>query len=155
MHYNWPIGMAVDPLNQLSLPTSRRTRERPQKPALLKVTFRFNFTVNMTIMMSITLRTLLCIALIFCTLPVHMEGTSIGDALQTATGATVEPTTDPFRFLLLCAPGSERRNTCEKCTKVTRDPNTYKMCCENTSGVRRWCRTFLDYTLPPRVIGIY
>ncbi|GBM11350.1 hypothetical protein AVEN_13579-1 [Araneus ventricosus] len=147
--------MAVDPLNHLSLPSSRRTGERPQKLPLPKETFRFNITVNMTNMMSITLRTLLCIALICCALPHQIEGTSIGDALQTVTGATAEPTTDPFRFLLLCAPGSERRNTCEKCTKVTRDPNTYKMCCENTSGVRRWCRTFLDYTLPPRVIGIY
>lgn len=102
--------------------------------------------------MSILLKITFCIAVIYTVLPDETEATTLADMLDIEAATT---TVDPFRFLKLCAPGSNRRNTCEKCTKVTRDPKTYKMCCENISGVGRWCRTFLDYTLPPRVVGIY
>ncbi|GIY33263.1 uncharacterized protein CEXT_526301 [Caerostris extrusa] len=83
------------------------------------------------------------------------EASTIAELLEdgVTTPSTVETTYDEFRFVALCSPGSERRNTCEKCTKVTKDPKTYKMCCENLHGVRNWCRIFLDYTLPPRVVG--
>ncbi|GFQ64761.1 uncharacterized protein TNCT_530011 [Trichonephila clavata] len=108
--------------------------------------------INMINTMTMLLKITFCIAVICTTLPDATEATTIADMLDNEAATT---TVDPFRFLKLCSPGSERRNTCEKCTKVTRDPKTYKMCCENISGVGRWCRTFLDYTLPPRVVGIY
>lgn len=72
-----------------------------------------------------------------------MDSSIDGNEDQLLT-TTTEPPYDPFRFLIICSPGSKKRNTCEKCTKVTRDPNTYKMCCENKRGVRTWCEKFLN-----------
>ncbi|GFY01009.1 uncharacterized protein TNCV_1364141 [Trichonephila clavipes] len=106
--------------------------------------------INRILTMTMLLKMAFFLAVICILLP--DEATTVADMLDNEAATT---TVDPFRFLKLCSPGSERRNTCEKCTKVTRDPKTYKMCCENISGVGRWCRTFLDYTLPPRVVGIY
>ncbi|GFT92160.1 uncharacterized protein NPIL_664681 [Nephila pilipes] len=107
--------------------------------------------INMINTMSIILKIVFCAAIICAILPDETKATTVAPMLDDDAPTT---TVDPFRFLKLCAPGSARRNKCEKCTKVTRDPKTYKMCCENISGVGRWCRTFLDYTLPPRVVGV-
>lgn len=50
--------------------------------------------------------------------------------------------------LARCTPGSPRRNTCEKCAKVTRDDEAYLLCCTQ-EGTQQWCEDFLNFTLRP------
>ncbi|ASX26474.1 hypothetical protein [Candidatus Williamhamiltonella defendens] len=37
---------------------------------------------------------------------------------------------------------------CEKCCKVTKYPNTFQLCVDNTENVKDWCVDFLNYELP-------
>lgn len=46
-----------------------------------------------------------------------------------------------------CSFGSELRNTCEKCAKLTKSDLAYSMCCSGKDGVRSWCFDFLNYSL--------
>lgn len=46
-----------------------------------------------------------------------------------------------------CSFGSELRNTCEKCAKLTKSDLAYSMCCSGKDGVRNWCFDFLNYSL--------
>jgi hypothetical protein len=46
-----------------------------------------------------------------------------------------------------CVSGSELRNLCEKCAKITKSFVAYPLCCRNSDGVREWCQLFLDFTL--------
>ena len=50
--------------------------------------------------------------------------------------------------LVRCQPGSYRRNTCEKCAKVTRDDSAYLLCCTQEKD-QQWCEDFLNFTLRP------
>lgn len=46
-----------------------------------------------------------------------------------------------------CVSGSELRNLCEKCAKITKSFVAYPLCCRNSHGVRDWCQLFLDFAL--------
>ncbi len=46
-----------------------------------------------------------------------------------------------------CISGSELRNLCEKCAKITKSFVAYPLCCRNSGGVRDWCQLYLDFTL--------
>jgi hypothetical protein len=46
-----------------------------------------------------------------------------------------------------CISGSELRNLCEKCAKITKSFVAYPLCCRNSEGVRDWCQLYLDFTL--------
>uniref|UniRef100_T1L4Q8 Uncharacterized protein n=1 Tax=Tetranychus urticae TaxID=32264 RepID=T1L4Q8_TETUR len=48
-----------------------------------------------------------------------------------------------------CFPGSELRDLCEMCAKVTRNVNTFPWCCTRQFNVTQWCEEYLSYTIGP------
>lgn len=45
-----------------------------------------------------------------------------------------------------CAIGSQTRDLCERCSKVTKSEKAYAYCCINKENVRHWCQGFLSFT---------
>ncbi|ATW29277.1 hypothetical protein BJP41_01725 [Candidatus Williamhamiltonella defendens] len=37
---------------------------------------------------------------------------------------------------------------CEKCCKVTKDPNSFQFCVDDKENTKDWCVDFLNYELP-------
>ena len=48
-----------------------------------------------------------------------------------------------------CYPGSDLRDLCEMCAKVTRNVNTFPWCCTRQFNVTQWCEEYLTYTIGP------
>ncbi|CAM1294006.1 Uncharacterised protein g901 [Pycnogonum litorale] len=44
-----------------------------------------------------------------------------------------------------CIPGTEIRDTCEMCAKLTNSKDAYRKCCRNINGVRKYCHNYLNY----------
>lgn len=47
----------------------------------------------------------------------------------------------------LCPTNLEVRDLCQRCSKRTKDPKAFRMCCSNSMSARVWCAAFLDFGL--------
>ncbi|EEC03364.1 secreted protein, putative [Ixodes scapularis] len=47
----------------------------------------------------------------------------------------------------LCPSSAAIRDLCQRCSKMTKDPKAFRMCCTNSKDARTWCASFLDFGL--------
>ncbi|KAG0418453.1 hypothetical protein HPB47_004801 [Ixodes persulcatus] len=92
--------------------------------------------------------------------PVHIPG-QIGHAAETQVAAVdrdpwdrrsaAGPDVDLLRALGqgqdLCPSSAAIRDLCQRCSKMTKDPKAFRMCCTNSKDARTWCASFLDFGL--------